>query len=42
MDGVRQIMTNALTKEDTRETDTWRNFIFGEGKEQYSGQVFGL
>jgi hypothetical protein len=42
MDGVRRIMTNALTEEDTRERDTWRNFIFGEGKEQYSVQVFGV
>jgi hypothetical protein len=33
IDGVRQSMTNrALTEEDTRDKDRWRNLVLGEGK----------
>jgi hypothetical protein len=32
-DGVRRSMTNhALTEEDTRDRDRWRNLVLGEGK----------
>jgi hypothetical protein len=33
IDGVRRSMTNhGLREEDTRDRDTWRNLVLGEGK----------
>jgi hypothetical protein len=40
IDGVRRSMTNhGLTEEDTRDRDSWRNIVLGEGKPLYSGQT---
>jgi hypothetical protein len=42
MDGERWSMTNhGLEEEDPREWDMGRNLVLGEGKPQYSGQIFG-